>query len=122
MGGFAAKFRGFWAERGRGEAIQRTADSAGVIGQKKFLKIFKKGVKKGEKPKNWGAKGAERANLGILYRVCGAFFRPGGSISSSIAGGTVRHQRFTPLIYRGSATGSIAYLMEASPLVRPAIL
>ena len=34
----------------------------------------------------------------------------------------MRHQRFTPLIYRGSATGSIAYLMEASPLVRPAIL
>ena len=45
MGGFAAKFRGVWAGRGRGEAIQRTADAAGTIGAKKFLKIFKKGVK-----------------------------------------------------------------------------
>lgn len=44
MGGFAAKFRGFWAGRGRGEAIQRTADSAGHSGRKIFLKIFKKGA------------------------------------------------------------------------------
>lgn len=45
MGDFAAEFRGFWAGRERGEAIQRTADSAGVVGAKKFLKTFKKGVK-----------------------------------------------------------------------------
>lgn len=45
MGGFAAEFRGFWVARGCGEAIQRTADAAGTIGAKKFLKIFKKGVK-----------------------------------------------------------------------------
>ena len=38
MGRFAAEFRGFRAERGRGAAIQCTADSAGVVGAKKFLK------------------------------------------------------------------------------------
>lgn len=31
MGGFAAKFRGFGAERGCGEAIQRTADTAELV-------------------------------------------------------------------------------------------
>ena len=36
MGGFAAEFRGFWVARGRGAAIQRTADSAGTIRQKNF--------------------------------------------------------------------------------------
>lgn len=32
MGGFAAEFRGFWAERGHGAAIQRTADMGGLTG------------------------------------------------------------------------------------------
>jgi hypothetical protein len=36
MGGFAAEFRGFWVESGCGEAIQRTADSAGLIWRKNF--------------------------------------------------------------------------------------
>ena len=45
MGGFAAKFRGFWVARGCGAAIQRTADSAGVIGAKKILKRSEKGRK-----------------------------------------------------------------------------
>ena len=36
MGGFAAEFRGFWVGYGRGEAIQRTADSAGAVGGKNF--------------------------------------------------------------------------------------
>ena len=36
MGGFAAEFRGFWVARGCGAAIQRTADTAGVIGRKNF--------------------------------------------------------------------------------------
>ena len=45
MGGFAAELRGFWMARGRGTAIQRTADSAGTIGRKNFLKIFEKRVK-----------------------------------------------------------------------------
>lgn len=44
MGSFAAEFRGFGVTRGCGEAIQRTVDTAGVIGRKNFLKIFKKGV------------------------------------------------------------------------------
>lgn len=36
MGGFAAEFRGFWVACGRGEAIQRTADSGGQSGRKNF--------------------------------------------------------------------------------------
>ena len=36
MGGFTAEFRGFWAERGRGAAIQRTADMDGQSGRKNF--------------------------------------------------------------------------------------
>ena len=36
MGGFTAEFRGFWVARGRGAAIQCTADSAGVVGRKNF--------------------------------------------------------------------------------------
>lgn len=36
MGSFAAEFRGFWTERGRGAAIQRTADTAGRAGRKNF--------------------------------------------------------------------------------------
>ena len=36
MGGFAAEFRGFRAERGCDAAIQRTADTAGAIGRKNF--------------------------------------------------------------------------------------
>lgn len=63
MGGFAAEFRGFWVVRGRGAAIQRTADTAGRSGRKKFLKIFKKGV---EKPKNWGVEVPE-GGLGAPY-------------------------------------------------------
>ena len=43
MGGFAVEFRGFWMGRGRGAAIQRTVDTGGVVGAKKFLKTFKKG-------------------------------------------------------------------------------
>lgn len=38
MGGFAAEFRGFRAESGCGEAVQRTADSAGAVGAKKVFK------------------------------------------------------------------------------------
>lgn len=36
MSGFTAEFWGFWAERGYGEAIQRTADMGGVVGRKNF--------------------------------------------------------------------------------------
>lgn len=36
MGGFAAEFRGFRVARGRGEAIQRTADMSGLTGRKIF--------------------------------------------------------------------------------------
>ena len=43
MGRFTAEFRGFHPGRGCGAAIQRTADMGGLIGRKKFLKIFKKG-------------------------------------------------------------------------------
>ena len=77
MGGFAAKFRGFWSGFGCGAAIQRTADTARLTGRKNFLK-------KGEKPKNWGAGGAERWHEGTLYRVCGAIFGSRDSTSSSV--------------------------------------
>ena len=36
MGGFAAEFRGFWVARGRGAAIQRTADTDGLSVRKIF--------------------------------------------------------------------------------------
>lgn len=36
MGGFTAKFRGFWVIQGRGAAIPRTADGAGLTGRKIF--------------------------------------------------------------------------------------
>lgn len=36
MGGFAAEFRGFWVAQGGGEAIQRTADAAGLVWRKIF--------------------------------------------------------------------------------------
>ena len=36
MGSFAAEFRGFRAERGRGVAIQRTADMGELTGRKIF--------------------------------------------------------------------------------------
>ena len=57
MGGFAAKFRGFWVAQGCGAAIQRTADSTGVVGRKKILKIFKKGVKNPESGVRAGSEG-----------------------------------------------------------------
>lgn len=43
MGGFTAEFRSFRVSRGCSTAIQRTADTAGAVGRKKILKIFKKG-------------------------------------------------------------------------------
>lgn len=70
MGGFAAKFRGFWAGRERGATIQRTADAAGLVWRKIFLK-------EGEKPKIWGARGTGRWSGSILHRVCGVVFMSG---------------------------------------------
>lgn len=35
--------------------------------------LAKKFLKKGRKPKNWGARGTKR----LLYRKCGAIFEPG---------------------------------------------
>lgn len=71
MGGFAAEFRGFWSGRGRGEAIQRTADATGGRGEK----IFKNLLERGEKPEKWGEGGAGRWSGCTLYRVRGAIFR-----------------------------------------------
>lgn len=95
MGGFAAKFRGFWAGRGCGEAIQRTADGAGCSGRK----IFKNFLERGGNPKNWSMGGAGRWSGRTLYRVRGVIFGSGNEISSSVARAGVRRQRFTPLIY-----------------------
>ena len=73
-GDFGAAARRGWAVLPRNSAVfgwgaggawqfsaRRTG--AGQLGEK----FFKKGVKKGEKPKNWGAGGAER----VIYRRCG---------------------------------------------------
>ena len=72
-GGFTAKFRGFWAERGCGTSIQSTADMGGLTGRKKFLKIFKKRVKN---PKI-GVREVLEDGLGAPYIGCagGAIFR-----------------------------------------------
>ena len=61
MGGFAAEFRGFWAGHGRGAAIQRTADTDGLV----WRKILKRG-EKGRKPKNWGVMGVREVPEGGL--------------------------------------------------------
>ena len=72
-------------------------------------KIFKNLLERGEKPKNWGVRGAGRWRRGTLYRVCGATFGSGNETSGSVARGALRagtstagtrlrSQRFTPLI------------------------
>lgn len=73
MGGFAAEFRGFWAGRGCGATIQRTADMGGLVGAKKILKIFKKGVK----TRKIGVREVPEGGLGAPYIGCagGAIFR-----------------------------------------------
>lgn len=76
MGGFAAEFRGFRVVRGCGAAIQRTADAAGVIERKNFLKIFKKGVKT---RKLGCGRSSGRWRRDTLYRVCEVIFRSGFS-------------------------------------------
>lgn len=102
---------------------------------KKFLK---KGVKKGEKPKNWGARGAGRRSRSTLYRVCGGDFlgpeaKPLAALLEvrfvqvpQLRAPAMRSQRNTRdslLLYmENRSVSSIAHLMEVSPLVRPAIL
>lgn len=78
MGGFAAEFRGFWTERGYGEAIQRTADMGGLTGRKIFLKIFEKRVKSlkiGVRKAPEGGAGAPY--IGCARRFLGVIFRSG---------------------------------------------
>lgn len=66
MGGFAAKFRGFWSDWGvrRGDSAHGGQCRGGWA--KNFLK---KGVGKGEKPKNWGARRA-KGGAGAPYIGC----------------------------------------------------
>lgn len=54
----------------------RCGDSAhGGHGRANWAKKFFKKLKKGaNKPKNWGARGAERWSEGTLYRACGGGF------------------------------------------------
>ena len=97
-------------------------------------KIFKKGVKKGKKPKNWGARGAGRWSGSPTCRVCGVIFGSGGWASSSVARGALRAGTSATdarneilevhsSIYMGDLpASSIAHFMKASLLVRPAIL
>lgn len=58
---------------GLGEGAARRFSARRTLPNNQGEKIFKKGVKKGEKPKNWGARGTKR----LLYRKCGAIFEPG---------------------------------------------
>ena len=79
MGVFTAEFRGFRVVRGRGAAIQRTADSAGRAGRKNFLKTFKK---RGENPEIGVREGSEgdagAPYIGRAGRFLGAIFRSEG--------------------------------------------
>ena len=59
MGGFAAKFRGFWVALGCGEAIQRTADMGERSGRKNFLQ-------KGRKIEKLGCERCRKAVQGHL--------------------------------------------------------
>lgn len=81
-------------------------DMGGLTGRKNFLK-------RGGKPKNWGAGGARRWSGGTPDRACGAIFGSGNEASSSVARGALladtvaagvrlRSRRFAPLIYGGS--------------------
>ena len=125
MGGFAAEFRGFWVGYGRGEAIQRTADTAGRSGRKNFLK-------RAEKSKNWGPRGAGRWFGSTLYRVRGVFLGLEAGPLAAMLGvhfvqvpqpqaSATRFQRFIPIYRESLFMSSIARLMKVSPLVRSVI-
>lgn len=62
---------------GLGEGAARRFSARRTLTGTRGEKIFKKGVKKGEKPKIWGVGGAGRWSRGTLYRACGAVFRSG---------------------------------------------
>lgn len=70
MGGSAAKFRGFWAERGCGATIQHTADTAGAVGRKNF---FERG-EKGRKTRKIGVREGPEGGLGAHYVGCAGQF------------------------------------------------
>ena len=89
MGDFGAAARRAWAvlprnsgvfglDEGAARQFSARRTPAGARGEK----IYKKFFKRGEKPKNWGAKGAGRWVGDASYRVCGvilgAIFRSGG--------------------------------------------
>lgn len=65
--------------RGRGATIQRTADMGGLVGAKKILKIFKKGVK----TRKIGVREVPEGGLGgTLDRACGAIFGSRNEVSA----------------------------------------
>lgn len=70
MGGFAAEFRGFWSGFGRGAAIQRTADTAGLVWRKIFLREGEKGVKN----RKIGVREVPEGGLGAPYIGCAGWF------------------------------------------------
>ena len=73
MGGFAAEFRGFGLGVGAGRRFSARRTVPGWLGEK----IFKNFLERGEKPKNWGARGARRWTERTLYRVCEVIFGSG---------------------------------------------
>lgn len=75
-GDFRAAARREWAVLprnsgvfGLGEGAARRFSARRTLLSRRGEKIFKKRGEKGEKLKNWGARGTERANLGTLYRT-----------------------------------------------------
>ncbi len=62
---------------GRREGAARRFSARRTLPGTRGEKFFKKEVKKGEKLKNWGARGAGMWIGGALYRAFGTIFRSG---------------------------------------------
>lgn len=77
MGRFAAEFRGFRVVRGRGAAIQRTADAAGQSERKKILKKGRERVKN----RKIGVREVPEGGAGAPYIGCAGRFLGLGSRS-----------------------------------------
>ena len=126
-GNFGAAVRRGWAVLPRNSAVFEWREGAArrfsarrIVPGARGEKFFKNFLERGEKPKNWGARGVGKWCRGALYRVRGAIFGSGNETSGSVARGALRagvsatatrlrSQRFVPLIYRGHVASSIAH-------------
>ena len=82
VGDFRAAARRRWAVLPRNSGVFEWREGAArrfrarrTLPGTRGEKIFKKFLKTCEKPKNWGARGAEGRSERTLYRACGAIFR-----------------------------------------------